>query len=205
MNTSPTSPKHVIGSGFQTSDPSLGIKPTQAGSEGVNATKEEQDQYNIFVDNGLKLLYSKKSFDAILKRLKLDPVEGVASVVAATVARLDESFTQNGGRLDDAVILHGTKELVEVVVDTVESAGIHEYTKEDLTTVMLETMDMLRGIKQANGSLDVEEHTREMATLAEMDRSGALEKEAPELRQFLQEVNRKPSKKPQKRAKKRGR
>lgn len=131
------------------------VDPAQAGEEQPNVTPEEQAAYDQFVNNGMQLMYQGEQVaPAILNHLQgkwddiapmlgelpqdegnLDPsnpIDGLAVATVGIVLALEASAAEAGKELDPAVVFHGGAEIAEQLVEVAETAGIHEFSPEDM-------------------------------------------------------------------------
>ena len=148
--------------------------PSAEGESQPNVTPEEQGAYDRFVDNGLSLIYDKKSFPMILRGLAgtKDPVDSLANTAAMVVMRLNDSARKAGTKIDDAILLHGTAELVEDLAGTAEKAKIHTFTQDELNAANTRTLDMLRQMMSRTGALDQNAMMADFKAMAQAEQQG---------------------------------
>jgi hypothetical protein len=103
----------------------------------------DQASYERFVRNGMRLIYSEKTLESVLRSLDGDgnPVEGLANTIASVVTRLTDSAAQKGVDLAPDVVLHGAGELIEQLADLSKESGGHAYTDEEMATVAKAVVD----------------------------------------------------------------
>ena len=155
------------------------------GEEGQpNVSPEEQAQYDKFVDNGLKLIYSEGMMEKIQERMGAggNPIEGLANVTFMVVNRLVASAEKAGQKISGDVLLHGGVEILEDLANLAQESGIHEFTDDEMESALYATMDLHGEHKTKSGTLDKEAHMNDFAALIEADKSGALEGEFPGLK-----------------------
>lgn len=158
--------------------------PQQAAPEATpmgemqDATPEEQEQYNVFVGNGMKLIYSAKSFPKVLEMLQTggDPKMALAQTAVAVMSRLVQSAEQSGQKPSGDVLLHGGTELFEELADLSTKAGIYDFANDPdaMEGAMFQAMDTFRGVMEQNGMIDQDAARKDMEQFEAMDRDGKL-------------------------------
>lgn len=163
----------------------------QAAPEGLGegeemASPEEQAQYDAFVKNGMKLLYSEKATDSVLGAIEGagDPVEGIANALAMVMMRLEDSAGEAGQEIGGDVKLNAAGEIFEQLVELAEAAGIHEYSDEDMETALLRAMDIYRETRQGQGAISPEPYQEDLGMLMQAEQSGQLDAVAPGLKEY---------------------
>jgi hypothetical protein len=158
-------------------------KPETGGGEGNQASPEEQAQYEEFVNNAYKIIYSPNTFQAFMARLKeasaQDPVEGLAATTVKVVLRVEESARRNGKDIADDVVFHAGVEILESLADTSAKAGIHQFDEKQLEAAALRAMDMYRAAAMEMGLISKEEAKAAFAELQAADKAGQLDKILP--------------------------
>lgn len=103
------------------------------------ATPDQQAQYDAFVKNGMRLVYThdKPGLKKLLTSLDGggDPVAGLANTLAAVSMRLVGSAKKAGSMLAPEVILHGSGELLEQLADFSKQTGGHAYSDDELRSI----------------------------------------------------------------------
>lgn len=163
--------------------------PTMAEDE-TNVSPEEQQLYNEFVKNGMKLLYNEKGTKAIVKALDGggNPVQGLANTLVAIVSRLDQSAKEKGKEFPGDVMLHGAQELLEQMADFSEQSGGYAYDEKEMETAFYMALDMYRQNMQDAGQLDQKMYQGEMAELETQDEQGMIEDVLPGITAAAQEM-----------------
>lgn len=121
-----------------------------------NVTPEEQQHYDEFVTNAMKLMYQngevtpavldhlRGKWDAVKPSLgempeedqPLDPKNPTDNLAVATVAlilTLEASAASAGKQVEPEVLFHGGAEIAEQMADIAKEAGIHDFTTDELT------------------------------------------------------------------------
>lgn len=162
--------------------------PTGQSDDGQtpNVSPEEQAQYDKFVDNGLALIYDKKTFPAILTNLKAgpDPVQALAATTVQIVTRLSDSAQEHGEKIDGDVMFHGGLELLQDLATTAERAGIHKFTPQELDAATYRAMDLARQVLTQKGELDPNQLKQQFGQIVQADRAGQLDKVIPGIDQY---------------------
>lgn len=157
----------------------------------ANVTPEEQAAYDRFVLDGMSLIYAGgKVRQSILELLDEDPADlvailgdvgelkqfsPVAALAATTVVLVLELLRRAGDRKpDDAVILHGGKELLEELAHLAGEAGIHDFGQNELNRAFLIGMDLWRECAATAGLIDLGQLKAEFAEIRTADAEGRL-------------------------------
>ncbi len=162
-----------------------GVIPETDYQEGEqpNVSPEEQAQYDQFMDNAFKLIYSDQTFPQVLARIKdsPDPTEALAATAVNVITRLEDSAKESGTPLSPDVIYRGGVEILEDLAQTAEKAGIHAYTEEELESALFQALDLYRQMGAKDGRLNQEPIQQDMAALVDVDKQGKLGELLPEL------------------------
>lgn len=158
------------------------------GEEESNVPPEEQQQYDQFVANGMNIIYSDEAMPQLLETLKGDgnPVEGLANALVAVVSRLDDSAKGAGLDVEGDIKMHGGKELMDQLVELAETAGVHEYTPDEVESAFFMALDLYRENQMQQGTLPTEELSQDMSELVQADQEGRLEEIAPGATEYAQ-------------------
>ena len=156
------------------------------GLDDTNVTAEEQQQYDQFVTNGMKMLDDRKALPKILESIEAGgkPAEGLANALAMLVMRLEDSSTQQGQKISGDVMLHGGTELLEQMVELVEQAGGHKFTEKEMEAALYLALDQYRTTRQQQGKLPEEELQSDMQELMRADQAGGLEEMIPGIGEY---------------------
>tara|TARA_Y100000310_G_scaffold258548_1_gene266993 strand:- start:219 stop:713 length:495 start_codon:yes stop_codon:yes gene_type:complete len=152
--------------------------------ETVDASPEEQAQYETVVDNALKAIYSEKGLPQILDRIKKsveagDPQEGIAAVAAMVVMRIEESAKQAGKPIADDVLFHAGVEIVEDLADLASENQIHDFSQEEIDGALYRSLDLYRETKGKKGQIDQGAADQQFTQLLEASKAGGLDQFAP--------------------------
>lgn len=162
------------------------------GKEGdqPNVSPQEQAQYTKFVDNGLKVIFDRKTVPGLLKRIKAgdSPAEGLASSTVMIVTALKDSAERQGQQIDDAVLLHGGQELMENIAELSNAAKVHTFTPDEIESAMYSALDQFGTREMERGTLDKEKLAREFQTMMDADKAGKIDDVIPGLSQRAREI-----------------
>lgn len=151
-----------------------------ADEDSPNVAPEEQAQYDRFMNNAFKAVYSKGSLPKVLERLQRsakagDPKEGVAAVASMVVMRIEDSARKGGVQLSDDVVFHAGREIVEDLADLAKKAKIHDFSDEETEGAFYRALDLYRDVKAKKGGIDQKAADQEFAGILQADREGRLD------------------------------
>jgi len=152
------------------------------GPEGQQASPEEQQQYDMFVNNAYQMVYDDKILPGILKSMQGngDPKEGLANTTAMVVMQVEESAKQNGKEIGPDVLFHGGTEIMESLAETAEAAGMHDYSEEEMEGALYRALDIYREMK--GGEINQEAIQQDFSALVQADQQGNLTDMLPQLK-----------------------
>lgn len=118
----------------------------QADQSDANVTPEEQQAYDVFVAQCMKVIYAGgKVQPAILDSLKQGkPTDALAHAAVAVVDRVVASGQQAGHAFEADVIFHGGREVVQDLAEVSQKAGLHDYTQDELDGAFYVAVDLYR-------------------------------------------------------------
>jgi len=161
---------------------------------GEEATPEEQAQYDAFVKGAMKLVADQG--ESILDLLDDDPSDlkqilGEAgqfdnitpplALAATTVIVVLEAIRQSGEKPADDVLMHGGKEILEVIADLGEKAGEQEYSQDQLNQAWLMGLDLYRATAESEGLVDDAALKAQFDEIVTADKEGRLGSVLPAL------------------------
>ena len=93
-----------------------------AGSDGEQATPEEQKNYEKVVLAATKIIFDDKSRDQIMKSLQSGqkPDEALATVASSIMLELDQ---KSGGKIPESVIFPAAMEVLDILGEVAEKSG----------------------------------------------------------------------------------
>lgn len=158
--------------------------------EQPNVSPEEQAQYDQFIDNGLRLIFDKKTAPSILQRIEASPSpsEGLAAATVSVVTRLKDSAEQKGMKIDDAVLFHGGVELMENIAELSDAAGVHKFTPDEIEVAMYQALDQYGTREIERGTIDKQKVADEFKMMVEADKAGRIDELIPGLSQRAKEI-----------------
>ncbi len=156
---------------------------SQGQREDPNVSPEEQKSYDQFVDNALSAIYDEKSLPQIIQSLRGDgnPMDGLANTVVNIVMRVKSSAEQAGQEISDDILLAAGGEIIEDLAGLAATAGVHEYTPEEIEGAFFQSMDIYREMTGRDGGQNREQIVQDMNQLNALDEAGRLDEVAPGL------------------------
>jgi len=166
--------------------PGLLNKGTASAEGESNVTPEEQAQYQQFVENGAKMLYSDNVLPKLLESLQGDgsPVEGLANALSTIVMRLEDSAEQSGQPLSGDVMMHGSTELLGLMVEVAEAAGVHKFEDKEEEAALFQAFDQYRVTRQQQGKLPEDQLKADMNQLLQAEQSGNVDDVLPGISEY---------------------
>jgi hypothetical protein len=160
-----------------------------------DATPEEQEQYDAFVKGALKLVADQG--ESILDLLDNDPTDlkeilGDAgqfdnitpplALAATTVIVVMEAIRRSGEKPADDVLMHGGKEVLEVIAELAEKAGEQEYSQDQLNQAWLMGLDLYRSTAEQEGMIDDNALKAQFDEIVTADKEGRLDSVLPAMK-----------------------
>lgn len=108
----------------------------EAAAGGEALTPEEQDAYKRAVLSGAEVLYSDETGPRIVEMLKAgagNPAQVLAQVAALLITQLDE---KSGMKIPEAVLLPAAMEIMALVAELAEKAGIFQVDEKTFTVAV---------------------------------------------------------------------
>lgn len=157
--------------------------PAPAAEEKPNASPEEQQVYDQFVDQALSAIYDDKSLSQVIEGLKGDgnPVDGLANTTVAIVMRVQDSAEKAGQALPPDVVFNAGTEVLEELAGLAEKAGVHKFTDEEVEGAMFQAMDLYREMKGRDGGTARAGIVEDFNQVTELDKAGEMDQVAPGL------------------------
>lgn len=163
-------------------------------------TPEEQAEYDQFVNNALELIYPQGERGQMGKAVRAhlqgqyepdiqqmfaqvdpplnpqSPVDNIAATGALLVVFLEGSAEQAGSKVDDAVVYHAGSEVIQVLANDGEEAGLFEVDEKDIEHAFYRAVDLYRYISPR---ADQEALAGEFEQIVQADKAGQLDKVLP--------------------------
>lgn len=175
--------------------------------EGGNVSLQEQADYEQFVENALEIIYPEgergQMSSAVQAHLQgqyepelaqvlsqveppvdpQSPVDNIAATAAIIVTFMESSAMEAGKDLDDAVVYHGGTEVVQVLANDGEEAGLFQVEESDLETIFYRAVDLYRWLSPR---ADQDALAAEFEQIRQADQAGDLDKALPGIGQAMQ-------------------
>jgi hypothetical protein len=92
-----------------------------------------QEQYDMFVINGMNIIYDEKAAGQIVKRIvgSKDPVKAIADATVALVNRVVDSALENKVQIAKEALVHGSAALLNEIVTLAEAKGLAKLSEDD--------------------------------------------------------------------------
>lgn len=165
-----------IGNGAGVGPTGFGPGEDVAEDETPNVEPEEQEQYDTFVKNGMEILYTDddKVHPNVLERLaRGKPREAMAQTTVWLVTMLETNAEAGGVQIEDDVVFHAGRELMEQLIDIAEAAGIHTFKEADIQGAWYQALDLYREANSGEGGrFRPEEAAAEFEALNEASKEG---------------------------------
>ena len=163
--------------------PEANMPPQAAGGGVEDASPEEQALYNRVVALALLALYDEKMMPKTLKFIEQssDPVEAVSEVASQIGMRVFAKAKEDGVDIPGDVLLHAGEEIVEEIIELVETAGLAEFTPEQAEKAFYATADKF---SRAGSELGVYSDDQRQADKTELDRMA----DSGELKSILERI-----------------
>lgn len=115
--------------------------PINQREPGVEQIQEEepamdpqtQEQFDIFVANGLQIIYSQEESAKIMQAISdsENPVTIIARITLRVVNQLEDMLTGQGVEISDDAKIHGANILMGEIMTMAEKAGINPLSEEE--------------------------------------------------------------------------
>ena len=106
--------------------------PENRGLVEPKANEQDQAQYDMFIANGMSIIYdsatSKKIINQIVK--SPDPIEAVSDATLSVVEKLESSAEASKIKIQDSVLIHGSNALMGEIIGLAEAAGMNPLSDE---------------------------------------------------------------------------
>ncbi len=152
--------------------------------ETPNVSPEEQREYDLFIENAMQILYGTegKVEPEVLKRLSTGskPIDVLAQTTVWLVMMLDGDAQRNGVAISDDVLFHGARDIMELLIEISEAAGLHTYKEAEIQGAWYMALDMWREANSDEGDrFNAEEAASQFEALNEADKEGRADEVLP--------------------------
>lgn len=175
-------------------------------AEGEPVSPEEQAAYDAFVKQAMAIMYPpeepgtarpqiienlKGVFDGQIMQMFAaaeppiaeNPQEALSVTTVTLVMMTEALMAQEGQEVPDSVVYHGGTEVLELLVELGEAAGLYDYTQDDMDNAALRAMDLYR---LASPRTDEGALKAEFEEIVAADKAGQLDKVLPGARQYAE-------------------
>lgn len=152
--------------------------------ETPNVSPEEQQQYDLFVQNGMEILYTDDGTPQpeVLKRLSTGskPIDTLAQTTVWLVMILEQDAQRAGRPIENDVLFHGAREIMEQMIELAEAADIHTFKEAEIQGAWYQALDMYREANSDEGGrFNKDEAAAEFEALNEADKEGRADEVLP--------------------------
>lgn len=132
--------------------PDMGGDPNEGA---VEASPQEQAQYEAFVANAVLALFGPEQREATKQNLAAgDAMDTIPVMAGAVVARVAQAAAEAGDPIGQDVLMHGSAEILENLVEYAEAAGMLQTTPETMQGLTARTFDEVRLAMADTGVMD---------------------------------------------------
>lgn len=163
-------------------DENAGEEPRTASTP---ANPIEQQDYEQFLNNCFKLMYSSDNDFASLKMIlqqlasPKDPGATLANITVTIVHKAEDSARASGLKPDSSTILEAGKTVLEDVASLAFRARLQDYTEAQLEGAFYRAIDQYRAMSDAAGTLDKAAAQKEFAAMVQAEKDGTLDRVVP--------------------------
>lgn len=159
--------------------------------ENPNVSEEEQQQYNMFIENAAAILYTEdgKPQEQVLARMATGnkPIDTMAQTLVWLVMLVEQDARRNGMEISDDVIFHAGSEILSLLVELSEAAGLHEWKEAEIQGAWYQALDMYREANSDEGGrIDQEEAAAAFEALDAADKEGRADELIPNFEQLME-------------------
>jgi len=106
--------------------------PDNKGLTEPKANVEDQAQYDMFVANGMSIIYDKTTSEKIINQIvkSPDPIESVSDATLNVIEKLESSAGSSKVKIQEAVLIQGSNVLMGEIIGLAEAAGMEPLSDE---------------------------------------------------------------------------
>lgn len=159
-----------------------GAQPDAGGAPddgGDAATPELQQLYKEFVLNGHQLIYSPKTFQIIVQKLRAGAQQDPIGVLAGIVVMICMRLYQEQPQMPLGLVMKAGTELIDELAMISEKAGAHTYDDKEKQAALYRGVDQFRVMLVKQGKGNPDQAKQELQGLKAADQSGDLAKMIP--------------------------
>lgn len=156
-----------------------------------NVSEEEQAQYDAFVENAAEIMYTKEGGPEpeVLGRLSTGkkPIDTMAQTLVWLVMLVEQDAKRQGQEIDDGVIFHAAAEILEMLIELSEAAGLHTWKEAEIQGAWYNALDMYREANSGpGGRIDEQEAASAFEALDAADKEGRADEIIPGFNQLAE-------------------
>lgn len=102
--------------------------------QAVDATPEEQAQYDDLVTRAMELMYSDQTHDMVVERMRAmkdKPALMIGTLAANLARKAVEDIRAEGGQVEDEILAYAGFEIVAELIELAQAAGIVPKSEDD--------------------------------------------------------------------------
>lgn len=128
---------------LQQPQPAQQGQPEQQGQQ-QQMSPEAQEQFDIFVANGMSVIHSQQVTDSILNKVAKDKNKLVAfaNVLVDVVSKLVDSAISNNVMLTNDTLIQGANVLLQEILSVAYAAGMQQLNEEQKTEIIQRAVSM---------------------------------------------------------------
>lgn len=109
-------------------------QPQAPAQQGQEASPEQQQQFESYVRNGMKLIHSEESRDSIVDLIAEgeSPALGAAMALVSVIKQLDTSLGEQGQQFDKKAKMAATQELLGQILEVSQAVTGDDMTDADV-------------------------------------------------------------------------
>lgn len=167
-------------------------------AEGESASPEEQAIYDRFVKTVMGVIYpegpeqvspqimqnlqgqfdqrAQAMFAEAVPPVQATPTDSIAQTAVLLTIAIESAMERSGQQIPDDVVFHAGAEVLEMLAELAEAAGIVDLSDDEMNAVMLRAMDLYR---ISSPRVDPEALAAEFGQIIEADRAGNMDQVLP--------------------------
>jgi len=106
--------------------------PENRGLVEPKANEQDQAQYDMFIANGMSIIYDKTTSKKIINQIvkSPDPIEAISDATLNVIEKLESSAGSSKIKIQDAVLIQGSNALMGEIIGLAEAAGMNPLSDE---------------------------------------------------------------------------
>ncbi len=135
-------------------------KQEQQGQQQIDP--KAQEQYDVFMANGINILHDEKVSDQIIDQVvkSPDPIEAIARATVDLIMRLEQSATAEGIQIDNNVKTQAANQLMGEIMNLAEIAGMEPLSEEERYKAFSTAVSIYLDESVKNGTITPEQLAR---------------------------------------------